>query len=267
MGYKWQCVEYARRWLWLTKGLLLPTRIIAARYKGLKHVYRPVMKDQAEAAASTPVPSRITDVSDGRQAMNAEKLKEQKAWASKAIGWQKVPCTFVYQGTTTSPTVDSLIIYPFTLRNMTGHIGVITMVDLERGLVGVADQNRYFTPWVMSTAEWVALNGNVKVDVHPEDSATETSRQLSLQPKDQEKEQEEEEQQEGADIDIRQPEETALDGMKAVKNALDGQGQDVCFSALFRLECVEGRYFIRDPEDECVGWITFPGYENLPQKN
>lgn len=32
MGIPWQCVEYARRWIWITKGFLLPEVQIAADF-------------------------------------------------------------------------------------------------------------------------------------------------------------------------------------------------------------------------------------------
>lgn len=37
------------------------------------------------------------------------------------------------------------------------------------------------------------------------------------------------------------------------------------FSAEFPLDCVDGQYYIRDPDDvECRGWIVFPGCPNRP---
>jgi hypothetical protein len=43
-GYQWQCVEFARRWLWDRKALLLPDVNIAAEIFYVPHVYDPVAK-------------------------------------------------------------------------------------------------------------------------------------------------------------------------------------------------------------------------------
>jgi hypothetical protein len=41
-GYQWQCVEFARRWLWDQKGLMLPDIDIAAEIFFVPHMYDPV---------------------------------------------------------------------------------------------------------------------------------------------------------------------------------------------------------------------------------
>mmetsp|Transcript_16409 Transcript_16409/g.50910 ORF Transcript_16409/g.50910 Transcript_16409/m.50910 type:complete len:299 (+) Transcript_16409:44-940(+) len=41
-GYQWQCVEFARRWLWDQKGLMLPDIDIAAEIFFVPHVYDPL---------------------------------------------------------------------------------------------------------------------------------------------------------------------------------------------------------------------------------
>ncbi|CUF51256.1 trypanothione synthetase, putative [Bodo saltans] len=46
---------------------------------------------------------------------------------------------------TQPPDVDSLIIYPSSLRNFVGHVGVIT--EVGPNFVRVADQNRFFHHW------------------------------------------------------------------------------------------------------------------------
>jgi len=46
---------------------------------------------------------------------------------------------------TVRPTPDSLIIYPPSMGNIVGHIGVISIVGDD--YVCVADQNRYFHKW------------------------------------------------------------------------------------------------------------------------
>lgn len=193
MGVRWQCVEYARRWLWLTKGLLLPTRVSAFRYAGLSYVYLP--KEDGTAIRPTP----ICSVPDPRKAETTDEESAKRKRLKNQIQLEKVPCVFVKQGTSQPPTPDSLIIYPFTWGNMTGHIGVITYVDLDAGLVGVTDQNRFFTQW----------------------------------------------------------EEKGSEGTTAAT--------PVTHSATFALECVQGKFYIRDDEVECAGWITFPGISDLPQ--
>ncbi|KEG12833.1 putative trypanothione synthetase [Trypanosoma grayi] len=143
MGYKWQCVEFARRWLLHRKGLVLPQYDFAAHFVYLRKVH---------------------DIHTGTA----------------------VPCQFVPQGAEEPPQADSLIVYPGTSENIVGHVGVITHVASDS--VGVADQNRFFHYW----------------------------------------------------------------------------GERSC-SAEFPLECVGGRYYIRDPEVECRGWIAFPECPNLPE--
>ncbi|KAH9593380.1 CHAP domain [Trypanosoma melophagium] len=135
-GYKWQCVEFARRYLLHSKGLALPSFDFAAHIIHLRYVY---------------------DIYTGA----------------------RVPCRLVPQGGRDPPTLHSLIIYPGSYRNIVGHVGVITYITVHS--VGVADQNRYFHHW----------------------------------------------------------------GEKP-------------FSAEFALECVDGCYYVRDPEVECRGWIIFP---------
>ncbi|EPY38174.1 trypanothione synthetase [Angomonas deanei] len=115
MGYKWQCVEFARRWLWKSKGLYLQERNCAYGYHKHKHVYRP-------------------------------KPAEGGGWTDKSE-WEKVPCAYVRQGSRNPPRPHSLIIYPMSWGSPYGHIGVITDVDLSQNLVFVADQNRYFHDW------------------------------------------------------------------------------------------------------------------------
>lgn len=161
MGYQWQCVEFARRWLWLEKGLLLPERPCAFFLSGVKSVRR----------LKSPPPPRAIDGAD--DAVEVKKYTKDD--------WERVPCCFVKQGSHQPPVSDSLIIYPMSYGSPWGHVGVITEVDMEKSLVYVADQNRYFHEW-----------------------------------------------------------------------------NDKTHSAVFPLECVKGRYYIRDHESECKGWLTFP---------
>jgi len=41
---------------------------------------------------------------------------------------------------------------------------------------------------------------------------------------------------------------------------------DKNYSSKFVMERVDGKYFIRDPEVQCAGWVTFPGCPNLDEK-
>ena len=98
-----------------------------------------------------------------------------------------VPTVIVFNGSTTKPVPDSLIIYPQSVGNFVGHVGVITEVGED--YVCVADQNRFFHHWGDNT-----------------------------------------------------------------------------HSMRFPIELVDGRYFIRDHEVECAGWVTFPNHPNLSSK-
>ncbi|EKF26976.1 trypanothione synthetase, putative, partial [Trypanosoma cruzi marinkellei] len=140
MGYKWQCVEFVRRWLFYRKGLALPQYDFAAHLIHLREVQ---------------------DVCTGTT----------------------VPCQFIPQGSEKPPMADSLIVYPGSRKNIVGHVGLITHVTSTN--VYVADQNRFFHDWGENT-----------------------------------------------------------------------------FSAKFPLECIDGRYYIRDPDVECRGWIVFPDRPN-----
>lgn len=195
MGYRWQCVEFARRWLWTTQRLLLPERNCAYCFANCKHVYR--LKDDpqdlrrqqqpagqrgsrgATAAAAADLSSLV--VVETNAASPTEEPAEVLGPCKNADAWEKVPAVFVKQGSLVPPVSNSLIVYPMSWGSPWGHIGVITKVDLVRGLVYVADQNRYFHHW----------------------------------------------------------------GHRA-------------YSAVFPLEVERGRYYIRDPESECKGWLTFP---------
>lgn len=214
MGYRWQCVEFARRWLWSTQRLLLPERNCAYNFACCKHVYR--LKDdplgprrQAVDGQSAGAAVGVVRVSPGTYtttsgaAFSSPTLVDTNAAAAAvatttlptatpaeilgprkdAEAWEKVPAVFVKQGSLVPPVANSLIIYPMSWGSPWGHIGVITEVDLERGLVYVADQNRYFHDW----------------------------------------------------------------GHRA-------------YSAVFPLEVSRGRYYIRDHESECKGWLTFPTF-------
>jgi trypanothione synthetase/amidase len=144
LGYQWQCVEYARRWLLERKGLLLPQVYFAAHIIFLDTVYD--------------------------------------------LDLRPVATVIVRNGTTTRPVPDSLIVYPQSRENFVGHVGVITEVGED--YVCVADQNRFFHHWGERTHSM-----RFKLDKTP-----------------------------------------------------------------------DGKYFIRDHEVECAGWLTFPGHPNLEAK-
>ncbi|CAM36556.2 putative trypanothione synthetase [Leishmania braziliensis MHOM/BR/75/M2904] len=186
MGYQWQCVEFARRWLWTTHRLLLPERNCAYCFSSCTYVYRlkedpsPALQQPrveaptaaSEASAGSPLPSTEVKTSTGVMHFGPRENKN---------AWEKVPAKFVRQGSRVPPAAESLIVYPMSFGSPWGHIGVITAVDLNQNLVCVADQNRYFHDW----------NGKP-------------------------------------------------------------------YSAIFQLECNKGRFYIRDHESECTGWLTFP---------
>jgi hypothetical protein len=210
MGYQWQCVEFARRWLWTTQRLLLPERNCAYCFSSCKHVYR-LKNDpldprrqlrQSESGAvagqtrgsgsnSFSSPTTTTNAADAFGSPTAAVDSNGDAAAvtsfeflgpsKDAEAWEKVPAVFVKQGSLVPPVPNSLIVYPMSCGSPWGHIGVITTVDLARGVVYVADQNRYFHDW-------------------------------------------------------------------GHRN----------YSAVFPLEINQGRYYIRDHESECKGWLTFP---------
>ncbi|KAK7195853.1 trypanothione synthetase [Novymonas esmeraldas] len=180
MGYQWQCVEFARRWLWSTQRLLLPERNCAYSFSSCAYVYRlkadttqgqgREMAAAADALLASPSSEAITPAARVLRGPREDK-----------DAWEKVPVTFIKQGGLVPPVASSLIVYPMSWGSPWGHIGVITEVDMERRLVYVADQNRYFHHW-----------------------------------------------------------------------------NDKSHSAVFPLECDKGRFYIRDHESECKGWMTFP---------
>lgn len=160
MGYQWQCVEFARRWLWTTQRLLLPERNCAYCFANCKHVYRlkndladtrrgagqAAYPGSSDAATATTVLSS-TPTSAASITTSAEVVQTVPGPRKDPKSWEKVPVVFVKQGSTVPPVPNSLIIYPMSWGSPWGHIGVITAVDLNRGLVYVADQNRYFHHW------------------------------------------------------------------------------------------------------------------------
>ncbi|KAG5504360.1 hypothetical protein JKF63_04809 [Porcisia hertigi] len=169
MGYKWQCVEFARRWLWITHRLLLPERDCAYCFSSCTHVYR--LKEDVPPSS----------LQQRREACEVAAEEVRPGPRENKDAWEKVPTKFIKQGSLVPPVADSLIVYPASCGSPWGHIGVITAVDLDRNLVYVADQNRYFHPW-----------GNKP------------------------------------------------------------------YSAVFRVDIQKSRFYIRDHESECTGWLTFP---------
>ncbi|GET88694.1 trypanothione synthetase, putative [Leishmania tarentolae] len=186
MGYQWQCVEFARRWLWVAHRLLLPKRSCAYCFASCAYVYRlkedasPTLRQAREVRHGAAPHSRAGSSSSSKEVGTATEVQRLGPYEKKDA-WEKVPAKFVKQGSLVPPAADSLIVYPMSWGSPWGHIGVITAVDLNRSLVYVADQNRYFHDW---------------------------------------------------------------------------KGES--YSAVFRLDRDKDRFYIRDHESECMGWLTFP---------
>lgn len=64
-------------------------------------------------------------------------------WDVEGERW--VPARFIRNGTTEKPIPHTMIVYPQSLENFVGHVGVITEVGDD--YVCVADQNRFFHHW------------------------------------------------------------------------------------------------------------------------
>jgi len=116
-GIKWQCVEYARRWLLVKTGA--------------------VYGDVDTAADIWNKIDHLTEV----------KTKKQ------------IPLDALLNGSTQAPVVGDLLIYAKEFYN-TGHVAVVTGVDLEKGEVKVAEQNYNNTPWPGDYARNIVLYNN-----------------------------------------------------------------------------------------------------------
>ena len=113
-GIKWQCVEYARRWLLVNKGAVYGDVDIAAD-----------IWDKVD---------HLTDV------------ETQKS----------LPLQSHLNGSMQAPRVGDLLVYAKAF-NQTGHVAVVTEVDLEAGHLKVAEQNYRNEPWAEDFARKVTL--------------------------------------------------------------------------------------------------------------
>jgi len=103
-GIKWQCVEYARRWLLVHKGM--------------------VFGDVDVAADIWTKIDHLTHVADKKQ----------------------MPLKSYLNGSTQAPRVGDLLIYARAFYG-TGHVAVVTEVNLKKGVIKVGEQNFNNTPW------------------------------------------------------------------------------------------------------------------------
>lgn len=97
-GYKYQCVEYARRWLIKVKHLL------------------------------------FQDISYAYQIWDLDKVKN--IFTKKAQ-----PLVRIANGSLMPPVVDALLIYAREPEIPTGHVAIISEVDLNSNYVRIAEQN------------------------------------------------------------------------------------------------------------------------------
>jgi len=103
-GIKWQCVEFARRWLLDNMGVVYGDVDIAS-----------------DIWSKIEFVSRVSDDS-------------------------RIPLIAFENGSTEPPKVGDLLIYGKEFLN-TGHVAVITGVDLTAGVLEVAEQNYSNRPW------------------------------------------------------------------------------------------------------------------------
>ena len=114
-GYEWQCVEFARRWLLVTKGLMLP---------------------DVPTADKVFLMDRVKHIS-GLYASSSS------AYYSSNMS---VPMVAVPNGGRDKPVVGSLLIWPQARGAPFGHIAVIVAVG--DGFIRIADQNQKFHNWL-----------------------------------------------------------------------------------------------------------------------
>jgi hypothetical protein len=113
-GIKWQCVEYARRWLLINTGAVYGDVDIAADiWDKIDH---------------------LTDINTKRQ----------------------IPLENHLNGSTQPPEVGDLLIYAKAFHG-TGHVSVVTGMDLKRGLVEVSEQNYNNETWPDGYARKIML--------------------------------------------------------------------------------------------------------------
>jgi hypothetical protein len=113
-GLKWQCVEYARRWLLVNTGA----------------VY-------GDVGIASDIWDRIDHLTD---------LKTKKP----------IPLETHLNGSTQAPEVGDLLIYAKAF-NGTGHVAVVTGIDIKNGLVEVSEQNFNNESWPGDYARKITL--------------------------------------------------------------------------------------------------------------
>jgi glutathionylspermidine amidase/synthetase len=113
-GIKWQCVEYARRWLLINTGAVYSDIDIAAD-----------LWDKIDY---------LTDVKTNKQ----------------------IPLETHINGSVQPPEVGDLLIYARAF-NGTGHIAVVTGMDINNGLVEVSEQNYNNEYWPDNYARKIKL--------------------------------------------------------------------------------------------------------------
>jgi hypothetical protein len=116
-GIKWQCVEYARRWLLINTGAVYGDVDIAAD-----------IWDRIDY---------LTDVKTNQQ----------------------IPLENRLNGSTQAPQVGDLLIYAKAF-NGTGHVAVVTGMDVDKGLVEVSEQNFNNESWPDDYARKITLIKN-----------------------------------------------------------------------------------------------------------
>jgi len=113
-GIKWQCVEYARRWLLVNKGA--------------------VYDDVDTAADIWNEIDHLTDVESNRS----------------------LPLESRLNGSEHAPQVGDLLIYASAFHG-TGHVAVVTDVDIANGFIEVGEQNYNNEPWPADFARKIHL--------------------------------------------------------------------------------------------------------------
>jgi glutathionylspermidine amidase/synthetase len=116
-GIKWQCVEYARRWLLVNTGAVYGDVDIAAD-----------IWDRIDY---------LTDVKTGSQ----------------------IPLESRVNGSTQPPEVGDLLVYAKAFHG-TGHVAVVTGIDIDNGLVEVSEQNFNNESWPGDYARNIVLIKN-----------------------------------------------------------------------------------------------------------
>lgn len=113
-GIKWQCVEYARRWLLVHKGMVYGDVDVAADiWNKIDHLTRVDTK-------------------------------------------KHVPLKSYVNGSSQPPKVGDLLIYARAFYD-TGHVAVVTEVNLKKGVIKVGEQNYNNKPWPGNYARSIQL--------------------------------------------------------------------------------------------------------------